>query len=248
MNINFYWQGQQWDYLNRLCIASHLQNNHKVTMWLNGEEPNSQYWIDDLPVEIKDANDILNIDEYKMVLENDNVPTDQIPRLVSDLWSWKLLYIIPNVTYCDTDIIALKSWNSFDKQSIFTTDDNIHSTVALLKSKTLYNPIFKYCMDNAAIGWGNMILFTEACKKYKQEWTHKREVFHPIAAPDVFHPLTRRPRFLDDTEMYDAKGLHYYNFVVSKYNIDETWWDKFPNCIFAQLHRKYFTNIKPYKD
>ena len=48
MNVHFYWYGDNFQFMNRLTILSHVNIGHNVIMWLAGNEPKSPYWISDI--------------------------------------------------------------------------------------------------------------------------------------------------------------------------------------------------------
>ena len=59
MNVHFYFKGDDFQFLNRLAVLSHVLVGHKVIMWADGEI-NSPYWIDDIPeIEIREAREVL---------------------------------------------------------------------------------------------------------------------------------------------------------------------------------------------
>ena len=65
MEVNFFWKGDSFSYLNRLCVITHLKVGHKPIMWLSGHRPNSDFWIDDLAgVEIRNADEIIDVSKF----------------------------------------------------------------------------------------------------------------------------------------------------------------------------------------
>jgi len=99
LQVNFFWRGNDFSYLNRLCVLSHLSVGHGVVMWLSGETPESPYWINDLEhVVVNSADEILDVASF--IRGGGNFKT------ASDLWRFHFLYEHGGL-YCDTDAIAI---------------------------------------------------------------------------------------------------------------------------------------------
>ena len=65
MKANFFWMGDDFQFLNRLAIISHVIVGHEVVVWLSGKTPSSKYWINDIPgVDIKDADDVVCVNTF----------------------------------------------------------------------------------------------------------------------------------------------------------------------------------------
>ena len=100
MIANFFWRGNDFQFLNRLAVLSHLVVGHEVRMWVSGEVPKSRYWIRDIKeIEVRNANEVLDVAGF--LRRGGNL------RTASDMWEFAFLYQHGGL-YCDTDIIALK--------------------------------------------------------------------------------------------------------------------------------------------
>ena len=175
ITTNFFWTGENFQFLNRLTILSHLVVGHKAVVWLSGTSPNSIYWIDDIEeIDIRSADEVINVEKF--IRSGGNV------RTVSDLFSFTFLYEYGGL-YCDTDMIALKKFPD-DEWILATYTDNLIRNefntlgIGIIKAPKSH-AVFKRCIDNIERGWGNVKVFSKFCAKYKLEKTHPNEMFYP---------------------------------------------------------------------
>lgn len=256
MNVNFFWEdvpNLYWGYFqfhNRLAILSHLQNGHTVTLYYKGKDkPLGQYFPSDLikyfPSKffIKDADEIVSIDEFVQTA-NKNIPPENIVRTASDFWSFHLMKTLDEFSmYCDCDVISLKS---FPQTNWIITSDNIedkHITVGIMKGPKQH-PIWDYMISHCRKDWYNVQVFTEAVNNFNlKQFECGSHWFHPKCWKYAYdNPLNVHFLLYDKEIPKDSYGIHYYNYRLSRIKppLDETFIDKFPKSIFAQLCTKYF--------
>ena len=168
MKVNFYWSGLNWKFINRLTIASHVRAGHEVIMWVNREATN-EYWISDLPVEIKDAKEY--VDTRKMLKRRWNL------RTISTIFQYELMRKTGEYT-ADCDAIALKHWPDVPLVLCAESKQFISSVGVLRVPKK--HPVLTCAKKRARKDWGNVRIFSKCCSQHKLKSTHKVEDFYPI--------------------------------------------------------------------
>lgn len=227
---NFYWTGNDFQFLNRLCIISHIEVGHRVIIWVDGDTPDSKYWIDDIPdIEFRDAKEVFDTEEF--------IKNGGNPRTASTLWSFQFLNQYGGL-YCDCDAIAVKS---FPKQPwIIATCRDEEISVGVIKVPRPGHPMFQYCIDNIKKDWGNVWVFTEACKKFGIKLTNPHSDFYPY-----MYGEKSWTNLLRAEPIWDCYSIHFYGNKTSRAGITEKWLDEYPDSRLAQLCRRFFTEY-PY--
>jgi len=240
MKANFFWMGDDFQFLNRLAIISHVLVGHEVVVWLSGGVPDSRYWIGDIPeVDIVDANDIVCVDTFFNLISKGY--RSKRFRLVSDLWEFAFLYEHGGL-YCDMDVIALKHFP--DLEWIITRDSEDQEecyALGIVKCPP-HHPVFKQCISNWKPEWANTRVYTDAIKKYGLGLTHPKETFHPFSCGKHSGYLKRTGRsiLLREGEIPDSYSIHYFGNKAHKLNIDQDMMKKFPSSLLFKLSEWIF--------
>lgn len=241
MNVNFFWSGDDFQFLNRLAILSHLNVGHHPIVWLYGSEPNSKYWIDDIPeIEIQNAQNICSIEKF---IKSCTCSPDKAIRLASDYWRFNFLYEYGGL-YCDTDAIALKP---FPETDIFVSDDNNNNIAIGVINISSKSDLMKHCIDNVKSEWINVKMFTDACKLFNISQTHNWQVFYPWAWNDNFNSKNEF-RLLWEEIIPDSISIHIFGTHVSKLNFTHDLVANYPNSILFKLSKLIFSNYPMVKN
>jgi hypothetical protein len=223
MIVNFFWRGNNFQFLNRLTVLSHVRVGHKVVVWLSGEEPKNKYWISDIKeVSIKNADKFINVDKF---LQKGNV------RTASSLWRFTYLYEYGGL-YCDTDMIALKPFPD-DKWILATYDKKVIAT-GVIKAPPKHK-VFKSCLDQIKHSWGNVWIFTRECKKNGLKVTHPNSDFYPWGCKSG-------PNLLKKIDIPDGYGLHFYFNSACDLEIDHITLRKHRGSLLGKLQERIFRN------
>ena len=233
MNINFYWNGDDFQYLNRLTLLSHIIVGHHPIIWLEGNRPNSIYWIDDIPeIEIKNAREIYNT--CGLLNKNINV------RTISDLFSYYIVYKTGEY-YADTDAIAIKSWP--DQEMVIATYDPSVIAIGVFRFPKNYYILDK-CIKTHITTWGNVRIFTKIVRNAGLDYNVPIEMFYPIHCDNNKSKTTKtRGKFLDNINLPDnCVSYHYYSNSVHKVGITHEWVEKkeLKNSLFVELSKQIF--------
>jgi len=231
IETNFFWRGDDFQFLNRLTILSHLIVGHKVKIWLSGSEPKSKYWIDDIKdIQIENADDIADIDTF-LKLPRANV------RTAASLFRFKYLYKFGGL-YCDTDMVALKKFPD-NEWIIVSYDDNVIA-IGIIKAPKEH-PLFVDCIKKIQARWGNVYIFTKYCGKHRLKKTHPNNYFYPKSV------LNKGKGLLKNTEIPNSYSIHLYFNGASNKNIDHNTIKKYPDSLLAKLQKKVFQNYSLFK-
>lgn len=225
MNVNFFWSGDNFQFLNRLTIITHIVVGHDVKIWLKGKRPDSVYWIDDLPeVEILDANDIYN----KVRDKNRN---DRELRIFSDLWSFYFLQQTGEY-YADVDAIAIDTWP--DKDIVLATYGEPVVAIGVIRLPKNHVVLDK-CIKTHRDSWGAVKRFTRCCNTTKLKPTVPDYMFYPILPGKHNDSIVMKckGKILDPIDKHLRKhidkgsvSIHYYSNKVSNVGITHEWLDK----------------------
>ncbi len=227
IDINFFWSGDNFDYLNFLTIKSHLKVGHNVIIHLHGNTPKSKYWekVLTLNVIIKNADDIINITNF--------IDNGGNFRTASSLWRFKFLYEFGG-WYSDCDALALKQWPNHTSWVLCSGYRDLISTGVL---KTPANEkMFLYMIDKLKYEWGNVQIFNDAYKKFKGN-------NNPNFNSNQFYPFIwdRWNILLKDKPIpHGCYSVHLFNTMFEKAdklkNIEQ-WCNKNPNTMIGRLKR-----------
>lgn len=227
MIVNFYWSGKQWQFINRLTIASHLQVGHEVVIWVNKPAPVNKYWISDFKLTIKDANKIVNT--KNLLLNGWNV------RTISTLFQYKLMDETGEYT-SDCDAIALKHWP--DKEWCLVSESKrLISSVGVLRVPKGH-PVLAEAIKKANKFWGNVKIFSKCCKRHKLKSTYDPRSFYPVTP----HPNSPVPYILRDGNIPDAYSYHIFFKSANKKGIKHEMVDdpKYKNSLLRKLAKFAF--------
>jgi hypothetical protein len=173
MNINFFWSGDNFDYLNYLTIKSHINIGHNVKIHLYGRIPKSEYFkrIEGY-VDIENANHIINISNF--LRNGGNF------RTASSLWRFLFLYKYGG-WYSDCDAIALKPWPNDTEWVLCSGDKGLIST-GVIKAPAR-EKMFIEMSKNMKTKWGNVHIFNHYYRKYKgnNDPNYETKLFYPYS-------------------------------------------------------------------
>ena len=234
MKINFYWFGDNFQFLNRLTLLSHLLVGHEPVIWLHGTRPDSIYWIDDIPeIEIRDANEIFDTTE---LIEN-GVDI----RTTSDKFSYYLVKETGEY-YADTDAIALLPWP--DQEIVLATYHPDVINVGVFRFPKNH-PVLDVCIKTHIPTWGNVNVFTKVVREAGLDYNVPIDMFYPVhCGRNESTTMKCHGRILDPIELPDGcVSYHYWSNKTHKVGIDHTWLEKpelHENSLFKRLCKWVF--------
>lgn len=235
MKIHFYWSGDNWQFLNRMTIVSHVIAGHTPIMWLNGDRPKSKYWIDDISgVEIRDANEVFDT--------NDLINRGVDIRTTSDKFSY---YVVQKTGdyYADTDAIAILPWP--DQDIVLATYEPKVINVGVFRLPKNH-PVLDDCISTHIPRWGNVWMFTKAIRNAGLDYNVPINMFYPVHCENnISTTMGCRGKFLDDIKLPDGcVSYHYWSNKVSLVNITHEWMDnpKLKDSLFKRLCDQMFNN------
>jgi len=235
--VNFFWMGDDFQFLNRLTILSHLNVGHKVAVWLHGNPPNSKYWISDIPeIIVRDANKIINVNRFLGKIARGLKKKRY--RVVSALWRFTFLFKFGGL-YCDTDAIAIKEFPH--QEWIIASDREDYFSIGVIKCPARHAAL-NYCMRNWSAKWGNVWVFTDAMRIYNLGLTNPIEAFYPITClqHNVYNNRYKTSIMLRAGEIPDSYSIHYYGNRTQGLNIDQEMIDKYPESVIYKLSKHTF--------
>lgn len=239
MIANFFWSGDDFQYLDRLTILSHLSVGHEVVIWLWGDTPNSIYWPSDISdIEIKNADEVVSCSAFHKKLPQ-GYPKEKKLRVVSAYWKFHFMYKRGGL-YCDTDAIALKAFPSDEWINISSDDIDKVYYIGVLKAPPKH-PVFKYCINNIMPRWGNPRVYSAAVKKYGIKPTHNFRLFYPFSAVEHQKYLKKYGTTIlfSPGEIPNAFSVHVYGNRISSLNINQDTINKYPNSILYKINERF---------
>lgn len=245
--IQSLWIGDSLSVMERLCIASFLQNGHPFHLYTYNEIKN----IPEGAILIN-AGDIINPDQIFKYKDRDSYSG------FSNVFRYKLLLEKGNY-WVDTDVVCLRP---FDDASdyVFATSKNkkiegepferFRVESCVIKSPP-GSDFMDYCYnvsrnkDTKELVWGEIgpYLLRSSVKKFGLErYAASSYSFCPIDWPEwnryVNGSLARSWIELAKMTIFRSKGAHLWNEMWRLAGIDKN--STFPaNCIFEKLKRKY---------
>lgn len=202
--VNFFWHGDDFRYIDHLVLKSHLKVGHKPILWFSGKKPDSSFWKEtEKNVTIKNAYDVFDVREF--------ISTGGNNRTGADLWRFHFLYSFGGI-YCDTDVFALRKFP--DDEWIVGRDGSNpnYLGIAIIKAPANHE-IFLECIANIKKPWGNVALFSELWKKHfgNTNPTHENQLFYP-------YPWTECSNLLKKKEVpWDSYSIHYAAKALGDY-------------------------------
>jgi len=206
MEVNFFWRGERFSFLQFLVLKSHLKVGHVPVIWLSGKAPHSSYWKKiEHKIKIKNADDVYDVENF--IKNGGNLITS------SSLWRWYFLYEFGGI-WCDFDVFALKKFPN-DEWIVCTgeIEDNLLS-VSILKVPPKQK-IFKDCIEDIRKKWGNVRAFSKA---YQENYgntksTHEAVLFYP-------YKWNECEKLISKGEIPDkAYSIHYWDkALVDKFS------------------------------
>jgi len=223
--INFFWSGDNFDYICYMCITSHIRVGHIVNIWLYGNTPSSSYWgmLDFNSINIYDASDVFDISNF---MKN----KDANFRTASAMWRFHFLYEYGG-WYSDTDAFAIKQWPT-DKWVLCSgeTDEELLS-IGILKTPPKQQ-MFLDMIDNIKHKWGNVKVFNKYFRKY-----HKYSI-KPYPSFD-FYPFSWKDWeiMLSSISVPECYSVHLYNTMIQR-NIGDIkkFIDERPESLIGRLN------------
>lgn len=241
--VNFFWSGPRFYFLESLVIKSHIMAGHKPIIWLQGDEPATRFWDDILDkVQLKNANEIFDTTEF--IKQGGNF------RTASDLWRYNLLYKQGGL-YCDLDAFAIKKFP--DDEWIVCSGEPVNNllSIGVLKAPPGH-PLFLECINRIGKNWGNVKSFSEAYKIYFGNYnpTHPNEWFYPYDYRNFMN-------IYKNVEIpKNSYSIHFYSGYLEGYSrrnktllkklliargnniiseLDEKWCEKHPDKLLGKL-------------
>ena len=224
--INFFWSGNDFDYINYMCIQSHIKVGHKIIIWLYGDMPTSQYWnnLDFSNIIIVYASDIIFDISSFMKHKDANF------RTASALWRFNFLYQYGG-WYSDCDAFAIKEWPTSEWVLCSGEEDENLLSIGVLKTPPK-EEMFLDMIDNIQYKWGNVKVFNTYFRK------HKGNTIKPYNSTD-FYPFSWKnwDYMLSDMDIPDTYSVHLYNTMVQRNMGDvKKFIDKNPNSLLGKLN------------
>jgi len=226
MQVNFFWKGDNFNLIHRLSVLSHYLVGHDVVVWLSGDKPDSPFWINDYKdkIQIKNADEILNINSF--IDSGGNFKTG------SALWRYTYLYQYGG-TYVDTDVIALNKFPD-DDWIIVSGEKPEKGYASNSIIRVPKNEMFiKESIKNIRKKWGNVIVFSNAYKKYYGnpiKYTHANRLFHPFQ-------YNEREMLFQKLSIPDAYSVHICHTFFDRKNIFINWKyiNRFPGTMLYKI-------------
>ena len=202
-DVNFFWCGPKFRFLEYMVIKSHLKVGHNAIIWLHGEKPSTKYWEKiEKDVIVRNADVIFDTSDF--------ISSGGNNRTAADLWRFNLLFQRGGL-YCDTDAFALKSFPN--DEWIICSAETVPDTLSIGVLKAPPNhPIFQECIKTIKMSWGNVQIFTHAYKNFfgNTNPTHCSELFYPYKWTDY-------KRIVHNYNIpIDAYSVHFYSNVLDR--------------------------------
>lgn len=191
-------------------------------MWLDGEKPQSKYWIDDLDVTIKDAKKVFDVEEI--------LAKGAPIRAASTLWSFHFLYERGGL-FCDVDHVALKHFPD-DEWILSSGGGEDIISVGMMKVPS-GSEIFLDAIDVFKPEWGIIPKFTKICWRHGKDKTHPIKEFFPWQWQDWATVLENRP-------VPDSYSLHLYGKMIDDLELDkQEIRKKYPDSMLNRLVKRF---------
>jgi len=204
IEVNFFWVGKNFGFLNNIVVKSHLKVGHKPILWLSGERPTNRFWND-----IENKMEIKNIDDSNCNI-NEFLSTGGKPSTASDLWMFYFLYKYGGL-YCDLDVFALKEFPNDKWITCIGGNEEDYLSLGVLKAPQ-GEDIFKECQQKVKKKWGNVKLFNGEYQKFfpNTNPTHGRGLFFPYKWTESYNLVKKMeiPK--------DCYSISFYTFALNR--------------------------------
>jgi hypothetical protein len=221
MNVNFFWSGPSWQFINRVTIASHLKVGHNVIMWTHDKKPKNKFWVDDMPVVFEDSNKYLNVAE--------KLATGWNFRTISTIFQYEFMKKTGEYT-ADCDAIALKHWPD-EKWCLVSESEQLISSVGVLRVPPNH-PVLDCAITRAKKTWGNVRVFSDCCKKRGLKSTYNPKEFYPVSP----HKREKIPYILRDSPIPNAYSYHaFFNSFGEKNVTEDTIVKEYENSLLKRI-------------
>jgi len=202
--VNFFWRGKDFDFLSNIVIKSHIKVGHQPIMWISGNAPSNNYWLDiSNKIKIKNADEVCNIDEF--------IATGGNKRTAADLWRFNFLYKKGGL-YCDTDAFAINQFPNDDWIVCSAQNCTEILSIGVLKAPK-HHEIFDECIKNVRKNWYNNYVFSESYKKFfgHTNPTHDNLLFYPYKWQNCHNLFDNIPI------PEEAYSVHFYGAALENY-------------------------------
>ena len=243
--VNFFWTGQGFGFLDNIVIKSHIKVGHKPVLWLSGEKPNNRYWMDiEKKITIKNADEInCNVKEF--------LSAGGTPIIAGDLWKFNFLYTYGGL-YCDTDAFALKKFPDDEWILCSGEKDKNNLSMGVMKVPPKQE-IFLECLSKFKKKWGNVKVFSQVYRKhfgnttpthdsrlfYPYKWNEWEKLFSKGEIPKNSYSVHFYGYMLKlclNSSIFSIHRLRHIKFEKLS-NYDEEWCKKNPNTLLGKLWR-----------
>ncbi len=243
--IQSLWIGQKLSVMERLCIASFLNNGHEFHLYTYSE-------IDNIPegAVLKDASEIVPSERIFKYKDRDSYSG------FSNIFRYQLLLERGNY-WVDTDVICLSPFN-IKSDYVFASAVESGEHSAHVESCVIRAPhgseIMEYCLhesskyDPSELIWGQIgpDLLNHAVGKYSmKDYVRKPYTFCPILSEHWYKFLTVSlcVPWIEMAKMavFKTKAVHLWNEVWRLKGVDKD--ACFPKrCIYERLKKRYVVN------
>ncbi len=236
--------GNEFRFLEKIVIQSHLKVGHEPVIWLCGKSPNNKYWNEiESIIKLKNSDDICSVDDF--------IKTGGNFRTAASLWRFTFLYEKGGL-YCDTDAFALKKFPDDTDWILASPQAPKRFSLGVLKAPPKQE-VFRECIKLAKKEWGNVKLFSDKYLKIfgNKRSTHENELFYPY----VWNECYRLFRKMDIPK--NSYSIHFYGLGLKMHlkngskkspyrplhsnepktlsDLNEKWCEKNSNTLLGQL-------------
>lgn len=245
--IQSLWIGDELSVMERLCIASFLQNGHPFHLYAYSD-------IRNVPrgAVVKDAGELIPADRIFKYKDRDTYAG------FSNVFRYKLLLERGNY-WVDTDVVCLRPFNheseyvfaSAQKRTFFSINREAPRIQSCVIKTPRGSEIMDYCYttsinrDPHGIVWGNIgprLLRAAVTEFALENYTVPANTFCPIDWPE-YGRLLNGSLFVTWVEwanmsLFNTNGIHLWNEMWRENQIDKN--RTFPRaCIYEELKRRY---------
>jgi len=243
MEVNFFWKGNEFGFLEKIVMQSHLKVGHEPVIWLDGKPPNNKFWNEiESFVKIKNSVDICPVDDF--IKTGGNLIT------ASSFWRFTFLYEKGGL-YCDTDAFALKKFPENTDWILASFKAPKRFSTGVLKAPPKQEVMLE-CIKLTNKKWGNVIVFSDVYRKYygntnpthpnadfyPYEWTECKKLFQKIELPTDSYSIHFYTKALKDfIKRSSERRFNFFPHIEKNLkNYDENWCEKNPKSLLGRLY------------